>query len=61
MRGRWVVVVGAVAAAASLAVGLASREDSTPKPIQLTPSQQVSDDADLMRRLERHKLVQRSK
>jgi hypothetical protein len=49
------------AAAAVLAVALASRGDSTPKPVQVTPPQHVSDDADLMRRLERHKLVQGSK
>ncbi len=50
-----------VAAAAALAVVLTSRGSSTPRPAQVTPSQQVDDDADLMRRLYRHKLVQRSK
>ena len=48
------------AAAAALAVALASRGDSTPRPTRVTPSQQVGDDADLMRRLERHKLVKAS-
>jgi hypothetical protein len=49
-----------VAAAAVLAVVLAWPGGSTRKPAQVTPSQQVGDDADLMR-VERHPLVQRSK
>jgi hypothetical protein len=61
VRGRWVAVLVAVAAAVLLAVVLSSRSGSTPKPSQVSPAQQVGDDADLMRRLERHKLVQGSK
>src|SRR5947199_1786115 len=59
VRGRWVVVLVAVVAAAGLAVVLATRGSPTDRPTQLTPSQHVSDDADLIRRLERHQLVQR--
>jgi hypothetical protein len=58
---RWVVLLVVVAAAAILAAVLVSRGGSTPKPLQVTPSQQDGDYADEMRRLERHKLVQRSK
>jgi len=50
-----------VAAAAVVAVVLTSRGGSAPKPVRVTPSHAVSEDRDLMRRLERHKLVQRSK
>jgi hypothetical protein len=57
---RWVVLL-VVVAAALLAAVLVARGGSTTKPTQVTPSQQVGDDADLMRRLERHKLVQGSK
>jgi hypothetical protein len=61
VRGRWVALLVAVAAAVLLAVVLSSRGGSTPKPSKLSPAQQVGDDADLMRRLERHKLVKGSK
>lgn len=50
-----------VAAATALAVVLTSRGRSTSKPVQVTPSEDVNGYADMMRRLERHKLVQRSK
>jgi hypothetical protein len=55
------VVLVACAAAVVLAFTLSSRGGSTNKAPQLAPAQKVGDDADLMRRLERHKLVQRSK
>ena len=61
VRRRWVVILVVVATAAVLAVVLTSRGGSTPRPARVTPSQQVDDYADLMRRLYRHKLVQRSK
>jgi hypothetical protein len=61
VRGRWVALLVAVAAAVFLAVVLSSRGGSPPKPSHVSPAQQVGDDADLMRRLERHKLVQGSK
>ena len=61
VRGRWVALLVVVCAAALLAVVLSSRGGSTPKPAQVSPSQQAGDDADVMRRLERHKLVQGSK
>ena len=61
VRGRWVALLVAVAATVLLAVVLSSRGGSTPKPAKLSPAQQEVDYADLMRRLERHKLVQRSK
>jgi hypothetical protein len=61
VRGRWVALLVAVAAAVLLAAVLTSRGGSSPKPSQLSPAQQAGDDADLMRRLERHKLVQRQK
>ena len=59
--GRWVALLVVVAAAALLAVVLSSRGASTPKPVHVSPSQRVGDDADLMRRLQRHKLVPGSK
>jgi hypothetical protein len=61
VRGRWVVLLVVVAAAALPVVLLSSRGGSTPRPLKVSPSQQFGDDADLMRRLERHKLVQRPK
>jgi hypothetical protein len=61
VRGRWVALLVVVGAAVLLAVVLSSRGGSTAKPGEVSPAQQVGDDADLMRRLERHKLVQRSK
>jgi hypothetical protein len=61
VRGRWVALLVAVAAGVVLAVVLSSRGGSTAKPAQVSPAQQAGDDADLMRRLQRHKLVQGSK
>jgi hypothetical protein len=61
VRGRWVALLVAVAAGVVLAVVLSSRGGSTTKPARISPAQQADDDRDLMRRLERHKLVQRSK
>jgi hypothetical protein len=61
VSGRWVALLVAVAAAVLLAIVLSSRGGTTPKPSQVSPAQQAGDDADLMRRLERHKLVQGSK
>ena len=62
VRGRWVALVVAVAAAVLLAVVLSSRGASTPKPAKLSPAQQVGDDTpDQMRRLEHHELVQGTK
>ena len=61
VRGRWVALLVAVAAAVLLAIVLSSRGGTTPKPSQVSPAQQAGEDADLMRRLERHKLVQGSK
>jgi hypothetical protein len=52
------VIVVAVAAAAWIAV--ASR-GGTAKPDHAQPAQRYGDDADLMRRLERHKLVEKQK
>jgi len=49
-----------VAAAVIGAVAVGSRDSSNPaqkEPLQITPSQQFGDDADLMRRLERKKLT----
>jgi hypothetical protein len=59
VRGRWVVLLAVVAAAALAAVVLGARGGSTPKPAHVAPAQ--GDTADLMRRLERHKLVRGSK
>jgi hypothetical protein len=56
-------VVVAVAAAVAVAV-LSQRGGASPtktKPLQLGPSQQFGDTADLMRRLQRKKLLQRSR
>jgi hypothetical protein len=61
VRGRWVALLAAVAAAVLVAVVLTSRGGSTPKPSHVSPAHQVGEDADLMRRLERHKLVKGSK
>jgi hypothetical protein len=61
VRRRWVVTLVVVAAATLLGVVLTSRGRSDPKPVQVTPAREVGDYADQMRRLERHKLVQRSK
>jgi hypothetical protein len=56
------VVALVVAVGIAAAVALASRGGGpTPKPLQAKPGQQFSDDADLMRRLERQKLVTRPK
>jgi hypothetical protein len=50
------------AAAVLVAVYAVSRNESTPaKPPQANPAKQFGDDADLMRRLERHKLVKSGK
>jgi hypothetical protein len=58
---RWAALLVVVAAATLLAVVLVARGGSTAKPRQVTPSQEEGDYADMMRRFERHKLVQRSK
>jgi hypothetical protein len=55
------VLLAVVAAAALLAVILVGRGGSTPKPVHVAPSQEEGNYADTMRRLERHKLVRRSK
>jgi hypothetical protein len=58
-----VVLAMVVAAAVALAsVYVISRGESTPaKPSQADPAKQFGDDADLMRRLERPKLVKPGK
>jgi hypothetical protein len=63
VRRRWLGVLAGVAAAAVLAAVYAvSRNEGTPpKPSQADPARQFGDDADLMRRLERHKLVKSAK
>jgi hypothetical protein len=56
-------VAVAVAAVVTVAV-LSQRGGATPaktKPLQLAPSQQFGDTADLMRRLQRKKLLPRSR
>ena len=55
-----VVAVALVAAAAVAALRHGGRPPATPKPGSAEQSQRYGDDADLMRRLERKKLVQRS-
>jgi hypothetical protein len=65
VRRRWfgVIAVLAAAVAVAAAVALSQRGQAspgTPKPVQARPSQQYGDTADLMRRLERKKLLQRS-
>src|SRR2546425_10671424 len=63
VRRRWLGVITGVAVAVVIVVSVASRGGSSParqSPSQVRPSQQTGDDADLMRRLERRKLVQRS-
>jgi hypothetical protein len=61
---RWlgVLAVVAVIAAAIAAVAVSGHggKGPAPKPAQFRPSQQFGDDADLMRRLERKKLVKRA-
>jgi hypothetical protein len=58
---RWLgvlaVVVAVVAAAAVAFVAHRDGGKPSPEPVQAQPSQQVGDTADLMRRLERKKLV----
>ena len=66
VRRRWLGVLAvAVAVAAAVAVAvLSQRGGAAPaktKPLQLGPSQQYGDTADLMRRLQRKKLLQRSR
>jgi hypothetical protein len=63
VRRRWLGVLAGVAATAVLvAVYALSRNESTPaKPLRADTTKQFGDDADLMRRLERHKLVKTSK
>jgi hypothetical protein len=52
------VVALVVAVGIAAVMAFASRGGGqTPKPLQAKPGQQFSDDADLMRRLERKKLV----
>jgi hypothetical protein len=62
---RWlgVLAVVAVLTAATVAVVVlrgGGKAPAIPKPGQARPSQQYGDDADLMRRLERKKLLKRS-
>ncbi|HEV8102390.1 MAG TPA: hypothetical protein VGP69_01505 [Gaiellaceae bacterium] len=62
MRWTWgVVLVIAVAVAAAAWIAVASRGSATPSPAKpglAQPAGRYGDDADLMRRLERHKLVE---
>jgi hypothetical protein len=61
---KWFAVVGlVVAVGVAVAIAAASRGGrGAPKPyVPPAASQQLGDDADLMRRLERKKLVQRQK
>jgi hypothetical protein len=56
------VLAGLAAAAVLVAVYAVSRNENAPaKPSQADPAKQFGDDADLMRRLERHKLVKSTK
>ena len=61
MARRWLGVLAVVVAVvAAAAVALIAHRDGgkpSPKPAQAQPSQQVGDTADLMRHLERKKLV----
>jgi hypothetical protein len=63
VRRRWFGVLAAVAAAAVVAtlVGVTRGDDKARKPPAANPSSRFGDDADLMRRLERHKLVKTAK
>ena len=51
------MLLAVVASAALLAVVLSARGGSTPRPAKVSPAQQAGDTADLMRRLQRQKLV----
>jgi uncharacterized membrane protein YgcG len=63
VRRTWLGVLAAVAAAAVVAtlVVVSHHDEQAPKPPVANPSSRFGDDADLMRRLERHKLVKQAK
>lgn len=63
MRRRWLGLIAVVVAAATgVTVAAVSRGEGSPsKPVHANPANQVGDDADLMRRLERSKLVKKAK
>jgi len=56
------LIAVAVALAAVVAIAAVSRGDSKPsRPAHFNPAQQFGDDANLMRRLQRDKLVKKAK
>ena len=63
VRRRWLGLIAVVVAAATgVTVAAVSRgESKPPKPAHANPAKQYGDDADLMRRLERNKLVKKTK
>jgi hypothetical protein len=63
VRRRWLGLIAVVlVAAAVVAVAVVSRGDGKPaEPAQLSPSKQFGDDANLMRRLQRERLVKKAK